>query len=62
MGKVGTGPSTSLDGFIARPNGDVGPRFDWYLGGERGDAYRVALWSATRVMSSSCSQLSPVKE
>ena len=34
MGKVGTGFSTSLDGFIARPNGDVGPLFDWYFGGD----------------------------
>ncbi len=34
MGKVGTGFSTSLDGFIAGPNGDVGPLFDWYFGGD----------------------------
>ena len=34
MGKVGTGFSTSLDGFIARPDGDVGPLFDWYSGGD----------------------------
>ena len=34
MGTVGTGFSTSLDGFIARPNGDVGPLFDWYFGGD----------------------------
>lgn len=34
MGKVGTGFSTSLDGFIARPNGDVGPLFDWYFAGD----------------------------
>ena len=31
MGSVGTGFSMSLDGFIARPNGDVGPLFDWYF-------------------------------
>lgn len=31
MGKVGTGFSTSLDGFIARPDGDVGSLFDWYF-------------------------------
>lgn len=29
MGKVGTGFSMSLDGFIARPNDDIGPLFDW---------------------------------
>jgi dihydrofolate reductase len=34
LGKVGTGFSTSLDGFIARPNGDVGPLFDWYFDGD----------------------------
>ena len=34
MGKVGTGFSTSLDGFIAGPNGDVGSLFDWYFGGD----------------------------
>lgn len=34
MGKVGTGFSMSLDGFIAGPEGDVGPLFDWYSGGD----------------------------
>lgn len=34
MGKVGTGFSTSLDGFIAGPNGDVGSLFDWYFCGD----------------------------
>jgi len=34
VGKVGTGFSTSLDGFIARPNGNVGPLFDWYFAGD----------------------------
>ena len=34
MGIVGTGFSMSLDGFIARPNGDVGPLFAWYFGGD----------------------------
>jgi dihydrofolate reductase len=34
VGKVDTGFYTSLDGFIARPNGDVGPLFDWYFGGD----------------------------
>ena len=39
MGKVGTGFATSLDGFIARPDGEVGPLFDWYFGGDT--EYRV---------------------
>jgi len=34
VGKLATGFSTSLDGFIARPNGDVGPLFDWYFAGD----------------------------
>jgi dihydrofolate reductase len=34
VGKVSTGFSTSLDGFIARPNGNVGPLFDWYFAGD----------------------------
>ena len=34
MGKVATGFSTSLDGFIAGPDGDVGPLFDWYFAGD----------------------------
>jgi dihydrofolate reductase len=34
VGKVATGFSTSLDGFIAGPNGDVGPLFDWYFAGD----------------------------
>jgi len=34
VGKVATGFSTSLDGFIASPNGDVGPLFDWYFAGD----------------------------
>ena len=34
MGKVGAGFSTSLDGFIARPDGDVGPLFGWCFGGD----------------------------
>ena len=34
MGKVSTGFSTSLDGFIAGPDGDVGPLFDWYFAGD----------------------------
>jgi dihydrofolate reductase len=39
VGKVGTGFATSLDGFIARPDGEVGPLFDWYFGGDT--EYRV---------------------
>ncbi len=34
VGKVGTGFSMSLDGFIADPEGNVGPLFDWYFGGD----------------------------
>ncbi len=34
MGKVGTGFSTSLDGFIADPEGNVGQLFDWYFSGD----------------------------
>src|SRR5215211_3608925 len=34
MGKVGTGFSMSLDGFIADSKGDVGWLFDWYFGGD----------------------------
>jgi dihydrofolate reductase len=34
VGKVGTGFSTSLDGFIAGPDGDVRPLFNWYFGGD----------------------------
>ncbi|HEY0736706.1 MAG TPA: dihydrofolate reductase family protein [Herpetosiphonaceae bacterium] len=34
MGKVIAGFSTSLDGFIADPQGEVGPLFDWYSGGD----------------------------
>jgi dihydrofolate reductase len=34
MGTVGTGFSMSLDGFVARPDGEVGPLFDWYSEGE----------------------------
>lgn len=34
MGRVGTGFSTSLDGFIADPEGNVGPLFDWYFAGD----------------------------
>ncbi len=39
MGIVGTGFSTSLDGFIARPDGDVGPLFAWYFGGDTAIVY-----------------------
>jgi dihydrofolate reductase len=34
VGTVGTGFSTSLDGFIADSEGNVGPLFDWYFGGD----------------------------
>jgi len=34
MGKVTTGFSMSLDGFVAQPNDDVGPLFDWYFNGD----------------------------
>jgi dihydrofolate reductase len=34
MGKVSTGFSMSLDGFIALPNNEIGPLFDWMFMGE----------------------------
>ena len=34
MGKVITQASMSLDGFIADPNDQVGPLFDWYSNGD----------------------------
>src|SRR5215217_5033668 len=34
VGKVGTGFSMSLDGFIAGPEGDVGWLFYWYFSGD----------------------------
>jgi dihydrofolate reductase len=34
MGKVGTGFSMSLDGFIAGPNDDVSRLFAWMMGGD----------------------------
>lgn len=33
MGKVVTSASMSLDGFVAYPNDDPGPLFDWYEAG-----------------------------
>jgi dihydrofolate reductase len=33
MGTVGAGFSMSLDGFIADPQGEVGPLFDWMFSG-----------------------------
>jgi dihydrofolate reductase len=49
MGKVGTGFSTSLDGFIAGPDGEVGPLFDWYFGGDT--EYRVPSGGITLKVS-----------
>lgn len=46
MSKVITGFAMSLDGFIARPDGNPGPLFDWYYGGDTEIAYpggRVAI-------------------
>jgi dihydrofolate reductase len=34
MGTVSAGFATSLDGFIADPDDQVGPLFDWYFNGE----------------------------
>ncbi|MBB5789516.1 dihydrofolate reductase family protein [Jiangella mangrovi] len=34
MGTVLSSFSTSLDGFIAAPDGSVGPLFDWYTNGD----------------------------
>jgi hypothetical protein len=36
------GFSTSLDSFIAKPNGDVGPLFDWYFAG---DTEYTSVWT-----------------
>ena len=35
MGLVTTGFSMSLDGFVALPNNEIGPLFDWYFAGEQ---------------------------
>jgi dihydrofolate reductase len=34
MAKVTTNFSMSLDGFVALPNDDIGPLFDWYFSGD----------------------------
>ena len=34
MTKVVSSASTSLDGFVAGPNDEVGPLFDWYDAGD----------------------------
>ena len=34
MGTVVSSASTSLDGFVAYPNNDPGPLFDWYQAGD----------------------------
>ena len=34
MGKVVSSASTSLDGFVADPDNDPGPLFDWYEAGD----------------------------
>jgi hypothetical protein len=49
VGKVGTGFSTSLDSFIAKPNGDVGPLFDWYFAG---DTEYTSVWAGPMWRSS----------
>ena len=57
MGNVGTGFTVSLDGFIARPNGDVGPLFDWYGSGDTevqfpgGMGVKVSSGSAEHIRS-----------
>jgi len=55
VGKVGTGFSTSLDGFIARLNGDVGPLFDWYFGGDT--EYTVPSGNITLKVSEQSAEL-----
>lgn len=51
MGKVVVQATMSLDGFIARPDGSVGPLFDWYGNGDvaftGADPDRVFRISAT---------------
>jgi dihydrofolate reductase len=49
MGKVTTGFSMSLDGFIARPNNEIGPLFDWYSSG--GGEQEVPIGEGTIKMS-----------
>jgi hypothetical protein len=55
MGKVGTGFSTSLDGFIAGPDGGVGPLFDWYSGGDT--EYAMPSGGITLKVSSQSAEL-----
>ena len=52
MGKVATGFSTSLEGFIAGPNGDVGPLFDWYFAGDTDYTVPGGRFTLTRVSNS----------
>jgi dihydrofolate reductase len=56
MGKVTTAFSMSLDGFIALPNNEIGPLFDWFtVGGadielpSGGDSFKVSSETATMI-------------
>lgn len=56
MGKVVVQATMSLDGFIAKPSGGVGPLFDWYRNGDvefhdNERTYRVSAASAEYLRS-----------
>jgi len=55
VGKVATGFSTSLDDFIARPDGEVGPLSDWYFGGDT--EYRMPSGNITLKVSPQSAEL-----
>ncbi|MGZ3715299.1 MAG: dihydrofolate reductase family protein, partial [Ktedonobacterales bacterium] len=50
MGKVGTGFSMSLDGFVAGPGDDEERLFKWYFTGDT--SYEVASGDTTFTVSS----------
>lgn len=59
MGKVSTGFSMSLDGFVALPNDDIGPLFNWYFAGNTefpvpggGFTFKLSPESAKQIQAS----------
>ena len=46
MGKVATGFTMSLDGFIADPQGEVGRLFQWYSSGDTDYKFPAGHWKA----------------